>query len=147
MMKMMIKCQLKCWASTGFHFGAGVGEALCSAISQSIINNKKEATCGVCTVPVPSIEEVVQPRHVWDPRASQTQHTPSRSFVFGNKHTETYENTLLDQLIVCVSKQWYLCKRSVNQHNNIHTHLCSSSGLLIRLKRMWRSWSLSLGSG
>lgn len=28
-----------------------------------------------------------------------------------------------------------------------HTHLCSSSGLLIKLKRMWRSWSLSLGSG
>lgn len=28
-----------------------------------------------------------------------------------------------------------------------HTHLCSSSGLLIRLKRMCSSWSLSLGSG
>lgn len=27
------------------------------------------------------------------------------------------------------------------------THLCSSSGLLIRLKRMCSSWSLSLGSG
>lgn len=66
-----------------------MGEALfVLAMLKNVIT---QATCSVCTVPVPSTEEVVQPRHAWDPRASQTQHTPSRSFVFENKHTYTQE--------------------------------------------------------
>lgn len=58
------------------------------------VHSITKATCRVCTVPVPSTEEVVQPRHALGPRASQTQHNPSRSFVFGNTHRGTEEHTI-----------------------------------------------------
>lgn len=53
-----------------------------------------ENTCTVSAVPVPSIEEVARPQHVWDPRASQTQHTPSRSFVCGNRQRNWWDYTV-----------------------------------------------------
>lgn len=113
-------------------------------VSGSLWTAKATCTMGH-TVPVPSTEEVAQPRHEWDPRASQMLHSPSRSFACGNTHRQD-EPTFCQTMLIVV-----YCTTSSNlklEYNSIHiTDLCSSSGLLIRLKRMWRSWSLSLGSG
>lgn len=49
------------------------------------------------TLPVPSTEEVARLQRAWGLRASRKRRTLSGSFVFGEKHTDTDENTPLEK--------------------------------------------------
>ncbi len=66
-------------------------------------------------------------------------HTPGQNHLPGEEdYSRVLSNSLQNRFFWSV----YTCADA-----QVRTHLCSSSGLLIRLKRMCSSWSLSLGSG